>query len=157
MKTIIKSLLLSMVSLAVFSFVFTSCDDDGDTTLPVIKLIEPEDGDVLKIGSAIHFDMDLSDNEALRSYKVEIHENMSNPHDHDKSLRSGNDTEYFSYQQTWPVEGRNTNVHHHEITIPENATPGTYHMMMYCVDLAGNESHVAVNIELSHDGEEHEH
>ncbi|MDR2919890.1 MAG: DUF4625 domain-containing protein [Tannerella sp.] len=159
MKTNIKSLLLSIVSLAVFSFIFTSCDDDGDTTPPVINLIEPEDGDVLKIGSDIHFDMELSDNETLKSYKVEIHENMSKPHDHGNSLKSGSDTEYFSYQNTWlDIEGlRNTSVHHHQIVIPENATPGAYHMVVYCFDSAGNESHVAINIELSHDGEVHEH
>lgn len=159
MKTTIKSFLLSMVSLAVFSFVFTSCDDDGDTTPPIISLIEPEDGDVLKIGSAIHLDMELSDNESLKSYKIEIHDNMDTPHDHGKSLRSEAETNYFSYQNTWSdIEGlRNKKVHHHDIVIPENVTPGSYHMMVYCFDSAGNESYIAIDIELSHDGEEHEH
>ena len=159
MKTKNYSLILTIVSFVLFSLVFTSCNDDGDTTPPVINLIAPTDGAVLKIGSDIHFDMELSDNETLKSYKVEIHENMSNPHDHGKSLKSGSDTEYFSYQKTWSdIEGlRNTSVHHHLIIIPENATPGAYHMVVYCFDSAGNESHIAINIELSHDGEVHEH
>ena len=33
--------------------------------------------------------------------------------------------------------------------IPANATPGDYHLMVYCTDAAGNEAHVARNIVLS--------
>ena len=103
--------------------------------------------------------MEVSDNETLKSYKVEIHENMSNPHNHGNGLRSDSETAYFSYQNTWnDIEGlRNKKVHHHEIVIPEDVEPGAYHLIVYCADAAGNESHVARKIVLSHDGEETEH
>ena len=143
--------------MAISFLFFTSCssDDDGDTVKPVINLIAPADGSTLKIGDAhgVHFDMELSDNVMLKSYKVNIHSNFDG-HTHSKA--SGKTVD-FTFNKSWDVTGKNTNVHHHEIVIPENATPGNYHLMVYCTDAAGNESYVARNIVLSHDGEVHEH
>jgi len=82
MKTKIYSIVICFLS--IYSFLFTSCDE-GDTTKPVIELIEPEEGAELLIGSenGVHFEMDLSDNEQLASYKVEIHNNFGeNYHGH---------------------------------------------------------------------------
>ncbi|MDR1981597.1 MAG: DUF4625 domain-containing protein [Tannerellaceae bacterium] len=136
---------------------FVSCDNDEDTTKPVINLIEPEEGDVLQIGSDVHFEMELSDNDLLRSYKVDIHHNFDG-HTHTSATKAGEETIPFSYSHAWDISGqKNASIHHHEILIPENATPGDYHLVVYCTDASGNESYVAINIELSHDGEEHEH
>jgi hypothetical protein len=153
MNTITKFLIICLT--AIFSVAFASCKEDGDTTKPVINLIEPEDGDVLKIGGelGVHFDAEFSDNEMLASYKVNIHPDFDG-HTHTKDAT----TVDFEFERTWDISGKkNADVHHHEIKIPENATPGDYHLMVYCLDAAGNESHVTVDIELSHDGEEHEH
>jgi len=149
MKTKIKLSLLYLM--AISSVFFYSCED-GDTEKPVINLIEPEDGDVLKIGSDIHFEMELSDNVMLKSYKVEIHSNFDG-HGH----RSTASTINFTFSKSWDVHQRNAFIHHHEIEIPESATPGDYHLMVYCADEAGNESYVARNIVLSHTGKEHQH
>ena len=138
--------------IAISSIFFYSCED-GDTEKPVINLIEPAEGDVLKIGSDIHFEMELSDNVMLKSYKVEIHSNFDG-HVH---VRSTNSTVDFTFNKSWNVPQKNASVHHHEIEIPDNATPGGYHLVVYCTDVAGNESHVARNVVLSHTGEEHEH
>ena len=63
-----------------------ACDNDekGDVTKPVIDLIEPEEGAVLKIGNGkgVHFEMNLSDDVMLRSYKINIHNNFDH-HGHD--------------------------------------------------------------------------
>ena len=158
MRTIIKILFLSIISI-ITSISFTSCsnDDEGDTTPPAINLTAPAEGAVLKIGSDIHFDMELSDNEMLSSYKVEIHNNFDG-HNHTKSLKAEDATTAFAFQKTWSVTGQKiAKIHHHEIIIPENATPGNYHLMVYCTDAAGNESYVARNIVLSHDGEDGDH
>lgn len=158
MRTIIKILFLSIISI-ITSISFTSCsnDNDGDTTPPAINLTAPAEGAVLKIGSDIHFDMELSDNEMLSSYKVEIHNNFDG-HNHTKSLKAEDATTAFAFQKTWSVAGQKTaKIHHHEIIIPENAIPGNYHLMVYCTDAAGNESYVARNIVLSHDGEDDDH
>lgn len=147
----------SVIFLLAVVLVFNACSDDsGDTTKPVIVLNAPVEGAVLKIGSDIHLDMDLSDNEMLSSYKIEIHNNMENPHDHGTTKTK---MEYFSLNKSWDVPGKkNTHVHHHDIIIPENAIEGPYHFIVYCTDAEGNESYVARNIVLSHDGQSgHEH
>lgn len=144
------------------SALFTSCsDNDGDTTAPVITLNAPAEGGQLKIGHGVHFSMELSDNEMLKSYKVEIHENMTQPHDHTRSDAAAN---YFSYDNTWDVsEYKSISIHHHEIEIPDDVTPGNYHFIVYCLDAAGNQSHVARNIELvisddaDDDDDDHDH
>ena len=75
MKTKFYFLVISL--LAICSVCLPACDNDekGDVTKPVIDLIEPEEGAVLKIGNGkgVHFEMNLSDDVMLRSYKINIH------------------------------------------------------------------------------------
>ena len=155
-----KKLVVSVIFCLVIFLSFSACDDEsGDNIPPIIFLLEPEEGAELRIGSDIHFDMELSDNEMLLSYKVEIHNNFDN-HGHEKfTLKTTTmETTAFHFQKSWDVSGqKKAAIHHHEIVIPDNATPGNYHLMVYCTDAAGNESHVARNIVLSRDSEEHEH
>ena len=155
MKTKIKFYLVGLM--AISSLLFSSCDnnDDGDTTKPVINLIAPEEGAILKIGSeyGVHFMVELSDDIMLKSYKVDIHNNFDG-HGHTKVASNTVD---FTFNKSWDVSGKNTSIHHHEIKIQANATPGNYHLMVFCTDAAGNESYIARNIVLDHEGEEQEH
>ena len=141
-------LYLPIISLlAMFVFVFISCDDsDSDTTKPVIELHEPEEGQALKIGSeyGVHFEMDLSDDVMLKSYMIEIHSNFDH-HSHGKSRVAG-ETVDFSFNKSYDISGKKAaHIHHHDIMIPKDATPGDYHLMVYCTDAAGNETYVAVS------------
>ena len=134
-----------------------SSDDDGDTTKPVIKLNAPTEGAHLLIGDehGIHLDMDLEDNGLLSSYKINIHPNFDG-HGHSRSEQTK--TVDFEFTKIWDVSGsKNKHIHHHEIKIPSDATPGNYHLMVFCTDNSGNESFVARNIVLSHDGESGQH
>ncbi|MDR2622785.1 MAG: DUF4625 domain-containing protein [Dysgonamonadaceae bacterium] len=148
------------ICLAAFSpIVLNSCKEDSDVEKPVITLIEPAEGDALQIGGehGVHFEAEFSDNEMLASYKVNIHPDFDD-HTHARTRASSEPTVDFEYEQSWTISGKNASIHHHEITIPENATPGDYHLMVYCTDAAGNESHIAVDVELSHEaGEGHAH
>lgn len=142
MKTKFYFLVISL--LAICSVCLPACDNDekGDVTKPVIDLIEPEEGAVLKIGNekGVHFEMNLSDDVMLKSYKINIHNN---------------------FDKVYDVSGlKNTKVHHHDIVIPADAAPGDYHLMVWCTDAAGNQTEVARNIVLSADGgteTEHDH
>jgi hypothetical protein len=156
-----KSKILFFIGLtAIFSFLSNGCKEDSDTTKPVIHLIEPAEGDVLQIGDedGVHFEVEFSDNEMLASYKVNFHPNFDG-HTHALLPRAGESVETvdFEFEKSWNISGKNAKIHHHEIKIPENATPGDYHLMVYCTDAAGNEAYIAVNVELSHEGGEHDH
>jgi hypothetical protein len=162
----IKSTLIAIITTILSILTIVSCEKSGDTTSPVIHLNAPTEGAELMAGKDVHFDMELSDNEMLKSYKVEIHNNMESPHGHEKAIRplhlkSGS---YYSYQQSWDVsDKKNAHIHHHEIEIPEDVIPGAYHFMVYCTDASGNESHIALNISIvPHDGsddddDDHDH
>ena len=150
MKTRIK--FFAVCLMAISSTLFSSCEEDGDIVKPVINLIAPEEGAVLEIGDdhGIHLDMILTDDVMLKSYKIDIHSNFDN-HVHSRSTESTVD---FSFNKSWDVSGRKATIHHHEIKIPADATPGNYHLLVFCIDAAGNEADVvARNIVLSHDGE----
>lgn len=165
--------------LALSTSVFISCDkdEDSDTTKPIILLHEPEEGQAIQIGNVkgMHFDMDLSDDVMLKSYKIEIHNNFDNhPHsrgnaaaedgsnaavkDGSNAAANAEETVDFIFNRSYDVSGqKNAHIHHHDIKIPANATPGAYHLMVYCTDAAGNESHIARNIMLSNDVEDEDH
>ncbi|MDR2764558.1 MAG: DUF4625 domain-containing protein [Tannerella sp.] len=141
---------------ALLFIVCNACKEDSDTTKPEILLVEPAEGDLLHIGDehGMHFEVEFSDNEMLASYKVDIHPNFDG-HSH---TRATSETVDFEFDKSWSLSGKNAAIHHHEIMIPEEATPGAYHLMVYCTDAAGNESYVAINVELSHEeGEDHDH
>ncbi|MDR1456110.1 MAG: DUF4625 domain-containing protein [Tannerella sp.] len=149
-----RTIFFSIGLTAILSVVCNACTEDSDTTKPEILVEEPADGEILHIGdeSGVHFEAEFLDNEMLASYKVNIHPNFDD-HSHTRA-----ETVDFEFDKSWSISGKNAAVHHHEISIPENATPGAYHLMVYCTDAAGNESHVAIQVELSHEeGEEHDH
>lgn len=160
MKT---KLCLSIAILVCSLFTFQACDEknrDTDLVKPVINLFSPAEGDTLRIGDehGIHFEAELSDNEMLASYKVDIHANFDG-HGHSAAkVKALSPTVNFTFNKSWDISGqKNALIHHHEIKIPENATPGKYHLMVFCTDVSGNESYMARNIVLSHDGGGHEH
>ena len=155
MKSLNK--IITLISILILSTSLISCSDDNDTdvTKPIINLIDPAEGEMVQIGKDIHFEMELSDDVMLGSYKVEIHNNFNN-HGHTKS----DDTNTpFSFSRSWDLSGqKNAYIHHHDIVIPDNATPGNYHLMVFCTDEASNESYIARNIVLTEDEiNEHEH
>lgn len=163
MKTKISLIYIVIMGLAL---IFASCgSDEGDTTPPQINLIAPAEGAELVAGANLELVMDLADDEMLKSYKIEIHNNFNGhnhggdyDHDHAKSLKSAEEaTEPFAIQKTWSLSEKNVKVNHSEILIPEDATPGKYHLMIYCIDTSGNEAYVARNIVIVDKDHDHEH
>ncbi len=153
MKKIKYISVLSAISL----FVLGSCSSDSsvDTEKPVIVLNAPAEGAKLAAGSDIHFDMEVSDNEALGSYNVDIHNDFDG-HNHGSDSASilkfvvkhsddspENETRVpFVYNKTWTdIAGKkNDHVHHHEIIIDKDAKRGNYHFVVKVLDRAGNQS-----------------
>lgn len=135
---------------------FLACNsDDKDTEKPVIADVEPENGDTLVIGREMHFEAELSDNEKLASYKVEIHHNFGDGHGHKSAIEDPADSIKFSYSnEFYDIKGlRNTPVHKH-IDIPaqvdgKSVREGKYHFIIYCLDEAGNMQVLARDVVLS--------
>ncbi|MEI7831120.1 MAG: DUF4625 domain-containing protein [Prolixibacteraceae bacterium] len=116
-----------------------------DTTKPVISLVDPTPSKTIVLGTALHLQMDLSDNVELKSYKVVI----------SKSLK-GVTTSDWAYSNTWTIAaGKKTfAVNHNEILVPttytgNSVTTGNYDMLITCTDLAGNEATTTVIVALS--------
>ncbi len=156
----IKFFLLATLLLTA-PFVFISCDDEEDTKEPIIELNAPVEGAVLKIGSKIHFDANFKGYNKLATYRVNIHNNFDGHGDH-KGNQTKSETpeiEDFAFSRTWnDIAGyMNIPIHHHLIEIPANATPGKYHLMVFCADTLGNSSMVVRNIELAYDGDDGSH
>lgn len=161
MKT---SKIFSIVALsALFSLGSCSSDDNNiDTEKPVILLNAPKEGAKLVAGKDIHFDMEVSDNVMLGSYKIDIHDNSDN-HNHSSALSAKEELVPFTFNKTWSLKGqKNADVHHHEIIIPATAKPGNYHFVVYLLDEAGNQSMVAraitiVGPDQAGDPDDHDH
>ncbi len=146
--------IILLLTISIFAFCACSDDETIDTQQPTINLIEPADGDSILIGSpnGMHFEVDFADNQALSSYKIDIHSAAG--HTHNKSVEALN----FTFLKTYTdIDGqRNAHVHHHDIMIPEDTAEGEYHIVVYCLDQAGNEEYVAHTIVLSHTATEDE-
>jgi hypothetical protein len=149
MKTIFLTGLAAIASFAAL----TSCGKEGDTTKPEIDLHEPLEEEAFALGATLHLDMDLSDNEALDEYKVEIH--LASGHTH---TRAGEEPPLI-FTATWDdAAGLKNKSVHRDIPLPTDAETGDYHLMVYCTDIAGNENHVVRTIEIGTDGgEPHDH
>ncbi len=146
-----------------------SCNKEGDTTKPIIVLHEPEDGEEFLPGSNICVEMDLSDDTAIASFEISIHNAFDGHHEHSKSETTTDDDNYnkdvanaFSFRKSAEeldedINGlKNHKVHLH-IPIDATAAYGDYHIMVYCHDAEGNESHIARNIAITEDAEDHNH
>lgn len=156
MKT--KTILSTFCLLALFALVSVSCkDSDSDTTKPVIALNEPEEGEEIKIGADMHLEMDLSDDVMLKSYMIEIHNNFDHhSHGSTRAAAPNAETVPFSFNKSYDLSGKRTaHIHQHDVVIPANATPGDYHLMIYCTDASGNETYIARKIVLSTTAAEH--
>lgn len=141
--------LLSLLLCFVFSgnlYAFTPVEGQKANAAPKITLIAPAENDIMQIGKAIHFDMGLSDDNQLKSYRVEIHENFDG-HAHTKE----NEGSVFPsvFDRTWEITGKSRNIHHHGIVIPANAKEGIYHLIIYCTNTAGEQSSVIRTVHLS--------
>ncbi|MBN1989963.1 MAG: DUF4625 domain-containing protein [Bacteroidales bacterium] len=145
----------AILTVALFATaLFSACEKDGDTQKPTITIIEPTSGTALIAGDEIHFEADFSDNQELKSYKIDIH-SAEDGHTHTKSI-AAEDHASWALQKSWSFEAgqKNAHIHHHEIVIPTTIDgvaieTGRYHLLVYCTDKDGNESWKAVSITIA--------
>lgn len=129
-----KYLNLLMVAALLIAVSFSSCKKDVDDEVPVIAEFTVESKTVAA-GSEIHADVVFTDNEALKSYKIDIHDAFDG-HGHGKTGTP------WSYQETFEISGKEFTEHKH-IDVPVDAASGPYHFTIYVLDAEGNQSDFA--------------
>lgn len=139
-------------------FLTVSCssdDDNGqDTTPPEVSIVEPHDHDAFGAGEMMHIEIDFADNQALASYKIEIH--FDDGHTHDVESNQAE----WEYIEEGSLSGENYTLHS-EVEIPDfiNEMPieeGDYHFGVHCLDAAGNETVVWRIIVIGEHGDGHD-
>lgn len=117
-----------------------------DTTVPTIVLTDPTPGKALVLGTALHLQMDLSDNVELKSYKVTIAKSL-------KGLVTS-DWAYSSGTMTISAGKKTFTVNNNAITVPltvtgNETTTGNYEMVITCLDTSNNETSKTLTIVLT--------
>lgn len=135
-KSVIK--LSALVMLAIFS----SCSADKDTEKPTIQIISPVNESEFAIGDNISIQFTLTDNEALKSYKIDIHENDG--HNHGPRAAAGVP---FEYEMVENISGR-TFSKTVVVTIPADTELAEYHLGVFAIDAAGNEQEKFVDFHI---------
>jgi hypothetical protein len=126
-KLYIKLSLLAMLT------IFNACSsDDKDTIKPTIQIISPINESAYEIGENINITFTLKDNEALKSYKIDIHENDGHSHEPRATATP------FSYQMVENISGK-TFTKTVVVTIPTDTELTEYHLGIFAIDASGNE------------------
>lgn len=144
---------LRHLTFALMIGLFAACGDDDDngngdsvdTTPPTIELISPEQDATFEAGGQINFEAIFRDNVALSEYEIDIHDNFDG-HGHGKIEAEG-----WVWKESFEISGTKAE-ESMTIDIPEDAYPGDYHFIVYCLDAAGNQAEfVEVDIEITSD------
>ena len=154
----IKSLFTLCVLCGLLVLSMTSCEE-ADTRPPYITLVSPKEDATIETGKELCIQVTFLDNMALRSYKINIHPNF-NGHTHaparedahERIMNQSQQTVDFeitltSESQSDPLSGQEC-FRDIDIDIPADATPGNYHLLIYCTDAAGNETYYARDLTL---------
>lgn len=122
-----------------FGLLFISCKKEVDETPPVIQnmTIDGETDEIyLPIESTFEITALINELGGKGQMKLDIHSNFDG-HGHKVDLVD------YSYVKIYDIEGENY-TYSDNPTIPENAKAGPYHVGLFAIDEAGNESNEAV-------------
>jgi hypothetical protein len=116
-----------------------ACSNDSEK--PVITINEPTNGETFDVGDEIHVDFNITDNDELNQFKIDIH-GSHDGHTHGKlaEILPAFDTIIIEN-----ISGNSINRHIH-IDIPNGVWPGPYHVIIYATDKSGNENMEEVDI-----------
>jgi uncharacterized membrane protein len=115
------------------SFILGSCKKE-DTEKPTVKISSPTNNKEYHPGETITVIADISDNEELSQYKLEIH--FDDGHGH-KSTMHGD--EGWEFEEIVKISGKAYSLNR-SVKIPNDVKEGKYHVVVECTDKAGNEA-----------------
>ncbi len=149
---------------AVLSSVLTgiSCDNNDNTTpttiidteKPEIVINTPTAHQVIEPGTQLSINALLTDNNALASYKIEIH-SAEDGHEHRQPFTETTTPVEFHFEQVYQLSNSSKEaIISHNITIPTNAKQEHYHVGIFVIDKAGNQNQKFIEVYI---GEEENH
>gem|GEM_PF-4424917 len=121
--------------------VWFSCSNDVNP--PLITLIEPNEGDVITVGTTLHVEADFEDAGELNMFKTEL-----------EGLHSDKLNEAFMVYDTVLHVGElsgSIDSEHMHFVIPDTVLPGPYLFTIYAMDEEGNESLMTRNLVFEND------
>jgi hypothetical protein len=120
---------------------FTACnraENPEDVEAPTIELEEPHNYDEFASGGEIHFEAHFEDDQELSMYEIEVHDNFDS-HAHGRMKEPA--LPFFSYEQSFPLQGSHQEVHKEINVVMNNVSrfaAGPYDFIVKAVDKAGN-------------------
>ncbi len=137
-QTMKKKLLLFPVFLLLFGI---ACDDEEvapDTEAPAIEVSDPVADETFPAGSNIPFNAVFTDDRALGTYSIDIHNNFDE-HAHGRKMDDPALVR-FTYKKNFSLPAEKVHVAdlQSEILIPETAVAGPYHFIVQAIDAEGN-------------------
>lgn len=130
-----KKTILTLVLVIPVLFSCTK-EDDQDTTAPLIsnaKINGLTENITVNTGEELNFEAQLSDNESLGEFKIDIHD-IFDGHSHGKKALSP-----WVTTQTYTLSGASKNFQS-IIKVDTTANAGPYHSILRLIDDSGNES-----------------
>jgi hypothetical protein len=132
-----KKSILQISVLAMLAILSSCSSDDKDTEKPTVQIITPSDESDYAEGDNINITFVLTDNEALKSFKIDIHENDG----HNHGPRPAENVENpFSYELIENINGNlKTFSKSVVVTIPVGVELTEYDLGVFAIDASGNE------------------
>lgn len=156
--------LKNIFALIIASVVILSCEKNEaivDTIKPSVTISEPHNEDQFAPGAELHFEAVFADNVALASYKIDIHFNADGHSHRPAYANEEDDHEAWDFEHTGKLSGPSHQIiEHFDIPKMVNGKPieeGGYHLGVYTIDAAGNQSVVWRKIDITDGAEAHNH
>ncbi|MCP4440054.1 MAG: DUF4625 domain-containing protein [Aureispira sp.] len=129
--------------------VLGACKKEIDTTAPVFRLLDSvpsvHSGDICGVtesniitiytGDTLVWEVDMSDDQGLSQYKIDIHENFD-CHGHRSPV-----TNIWNVSEIVNISGTSLE-DRLELVVPDNARAGNYHFQIRLLDESGNQGEV---------------
>ena len=148
-----KNSILKYTFITLSALFISSCAEDSmdlDTTKPEINLISPKDEAHFHLGDEITIEAILKDNVELGTVKVEIH-SAGDGHQHKSAAVNWE----YDAEEAIP-SGKIEHTFTHKVKIPaEGIKGGHYHLGIFLIDKAGNQSQSFIEIDVVDENHEH--